>query len=63
MSMHAHGRRVELYVAVGIAVLALIVAAYAVSQIPKPAPPPKAAANVAKEIVVSSPGTYKISIS
>jgi len=55
-----HGRRVELYAAVGIAVLALIVAAYAVSQIPKPAPPPKAVANVAREVVVPAPGLHYI---
>jgi len=59
MSMHAH-RRIELYAAVGIAVLALIVAAYAVSQIPKPTPPPKAVANVVKEVKVPAPGVHYI---
>jgi len=56
MSTHMHGRKVELYAAIGIAILALIVAAYAVSQIPKPAPPPKAVANVVKEVKVPAPG-------
>jgi len=55
-----HTRKVELYAAIGIAVLALIVAAYAVSQIPKPAPPPKAVANVAKEVAVPAPGLHYI---
>jgi len=60
MSMYTHSRKAELYAAIGIAILALIVAAYAVSQIPKPAPPPKAVANVVKEVVVPAPGLHYI---
>jgi len=56
---YVHGRRVELYAAIGIAVLALIVAAYAVSQIPRPTAP-KAAAKVPNAVVVPAPGLHYI---
>jgi len=53
------GKSAALYAAVGIAILALIVAAYAVSQIPKPEKA-TATVNVAKAVKVPAPGLHYI---
>ena len=59
MSTYARGKLAALYAAVGIAILSLIVAAYAVSQIPR-LEKATATVNVAKAVKVPAPGLHYI---
>jgi len=59
MYTRAYGKA-ALYAAVGIAILSLIVAAYAVSQTAKPEPKATATANVPKTVKVPAPGLHYI---